>query len=558
MIAFLDCISQMIAICDRLIATKPAQKLNINIKPHVLKDAIAVCKKAIPNRPTHAVLANFLLKAERGKITLSATNLDTFIELELDGDIIQNGSICIPAFPIQKVVDAITKDVPKNKSLYYVNLSESNQEIEDQPVIDIAYKSFRQAINCMSADEFPTAPEVVGEIHQIPGFIDSFNKLKSHCSKEITQQTLQGVNIGNQKMLATDGHTVAIKQIDSNLEAIIPALAPLQIFDNPSFIVGDNSRYGYIKFFEDGKTVTQRMLEGRNFATWNEIVIPATTVAMINKNELLDALELLRLCALTDYDKKPDILPIWLELKDGKVTVKSYTNLLENTHDLQLAESCADKLLYVSSQQLISLVKTATDTIEIVIDNSHGLIGTRQDDLLLGIMPLARMGGEKVSAKGCGYAPAWEFPYKLSEGCLTVTRTQYGFICAEDLPVIKPEIQIQATTNKYKPQSYQEWCEENPEEYAAHQAWWQEERKGLQIKVQSYLETEPTDLLQAAYDYCGITTENLLKKHYKTLKTFREKFGSSDRNWMAAKDSYLSHTEDWGDLVKTILDARKV
>ena len=435
MIAFLDCISQMIAICDRLMATKPAQKLNIDIKPHVLKDAIAICKKAICNQPTHAVLANFLLKAERGKITLSATNLDTFIELELDGDIIQNGSICIPAFLIQKVVDAIAKDAPKNKSLYYVNLSQSTAEY-DQLVIDIAYKSSRQAIACMSADEFPATPDVVGEIHNIPNLVGNFKKLKPHCRKDMTYPTAQGVNIGNRKMLATDGQKVAAKAIASDVAVIIPSVTPLQVFSNPNFVTGDDGRYGFIKFFENKITITQRMLEGRNFATDWDFIVPETVVAVISKWELSfikRELEIFKLCAESDGLTNKEAFNIWLELKDRKVSIKSCTEMLENSYTLTNSVSVVDKLIYVDARKLISLLEAANQDIEICVDNEYGLIAIKQHDLLLGIMPLDRMKKEIVTARGCGYSPAVNIPYYLTSDSLVVTHNRGQFRVAETL-----------------------------------------------------------------------------------------------------------------------------
>lgn len=430
--AVLDLIDSLNILLEKIrITVEP--RININVKPHVLKEAIAICKKAIPKRPTHAVLANFLLSAKHGRITLTATNLDTFIEVELDGEISEDGAICIPAFLIEKIIEAIAKDVPKNKSFYRVNL---RQSITEHDQFNIAYKSSMQAIACMSADEFPATPEVVGDVHNIPGLVGSFKKLKCHCRKDMTHPTAQGVNIGNRKMLATDGQKVAAKAVASDIEVIIPSVTPLQVFSNPSFITGDDGRYGFIKFFENGITITQRMPEGRNFATDWEFTVPETVVAVISKWELKaiqNELEIFKLCAESDGLTNKEAFDIWLELKDGKVSMKSCTELLENSYTLTNGVSVVDKLIYVDARKLISLLEAANQDIEICVDNEHGLIAIKQHDLLLGIMPLNRMKKEVVTARGCGYSPPVNIPYYVTSNSLVVTENRGQFKVAETL-----------------------------------------------------------------------------------------------------------------------------
>ena len=298
--AVLDLIDSLHILLEKIRVTVEP-RINVDVTVEELVKAIAICKKAIPKRPTHPVLANFLLSAKHGRITLTATNLDTFIEVELDGEISEDGAVCIPAFLIEQMISAIAKSQgKKTKSLtHFVNLRKEEEHFS------ITYKACNQAIACMSADKFPATPDVAGEVHSIPGFVQDFKSLKSRCSTDFTRGTLCGVNLGDGKIVATDGRAVAVKSIPSSVEVIIPATTPLQILDNPDFIVNEElSDFSFIKFFENGITITQRMLVGKNFATSWEFEVPKIVVATINKYELLDTLELLRLCALTDYEKK--------------------------------------------------------------------------------------------------------------------------------------------------------------------------------------------------------------------------------------------------------------
>jgi DNA polymerase III sliding clamp (beta) subunit (PCNA family) len=534
--AVLDLIDSLHILLEKIRVTVEP-RINIEVKPHALKDAIAICKKAISDRPTHPVLANFLLTAKYGKITLTASNLQTFIELQLDGEIIQDGSICVPVLLIEKIVNAITKNTTKKQSFYYINLSENSQEItdrygnkEDQPVLDISYKSSKQVISCMSADEFPATPDIVGKIHNIPDLVKIFNQLKPHCSRDDLRNTLTGVNIGKGRAIASDGCSVAIKKIDSSTEVIIPAMTRtatekhwLEYFENPNFIIGDDGLRGFIKFFENGITVTQRMLEGRNYATDWDTAIPETVAAVITKNELSSIykeLEIFDFCAQTD-GVKSDKQCIWLEFKPGKITASSFTLFLENSYKLD-CDSRIDKTIYVHRKQLASLIETAFESPnqDIHICTDGGLIAIKQDDLLLGFMPLPIINSNNVVvASGCGYGRSIDLPYRydIENKCLTVgdNMINCGYAIAEYIG--------------YNPSQKVAQIKKEAEEKAA----WDE-----------CISQEPQELIIAACEHK--LTEKLLKDRYKSLAAFKSsKFGNKEKSWSEAVRSYTFTVTRW-------------
>lgn len=537
MILLVDCINKIIDLCDLLIPKKHTPLINVDIKPHTLKDAIAICKKAISDRPTHPVLANFLLVAKHGKITLTATNLDTFIEVSLDGEIKEDGAVCIPALLFEKIVGAIAKTT-KKKSFYYVNLSQKNEEVtdrygnkQDQSLVTVSYKSSKQLISCLSADEFPATPNIIGEVHNIPDLVKTFSQLKPHCSRDDFKQTLTGVNIGKGRAIASDSSSLAIKKINSDIELVIPAMTRtttekhwLEFFENPHFIIiiGDDGLRGFIKFFENGITVTQRMLEGRNYATDWDTAIPETVAAVITKNELSSIykeLEIFDFCAQTD-DVKSDKQCIWLEFKPGKITVSSFTQILENSYELD-CNSYIDKTVYVNRKQLVSLIETAFESpnqdIHICIDD--GLMAIKQDDLLLGFMPLPIIKNNVVVASGSGYSRPSDLPYSynIESKCLTIDSNMIdcGYARAEYIG--------------YEPTQRLAQMKKQAEEKAA----WKE-----------CFDSEPQELLTAAISHQ--LTEKLLKDHYKSIKNFKSsRFGAKQKNWSEAVRSYIHDVNRW-------------
>ncbi|MEK7173618.1 MAG: hypothetical protein AAB710_00890, partial [Patescibacteria group bacterium] len=62
-----------------------------------LKDSVLLAEKSTGKRTALPVLSSILCSAEKGKITLTATNLETAVEVWVGGKIEKEGRVALPA-----------------------------------------------------------------------------------------------------------------------------------------------------------------------------------------------------------------------------------------------------------------------------------------------------------------------------------------------------------------------------------------------------------------------------------------------------------------------------
>ena len=63
----------------------------------ILRDAVQMLQPVCPMRTTLPVLANLLVKAEEGKLILSATDLDISLKTQIQADVAKEGETTIPS-----------------------------------------------------------------------------------------------------------------------------------------------------------------------------------------------------------------------------------------------------------------------------------------------------------------------------------------------------------------------------------------------------------------------------------------------------------------------------
>ena len=79
--------------------------MNFTLSSAELSSALKTISKAVS--PTHSKLSNVLIKTENNCLVISATDLTTFISLKIPANIIEHGSLCIPALLTTKIVKVL-------------------------------------------------------------------------------------------------------------------------------------------------------------------------------------------------------------------------------------------------------------------------------------------------------------------------------------------------------------------------------------------------------------------------------------------------------------------
>ena len=120
--------------------------MKISLLQENLNKAVGAVSRMVATKAQLPVLSNILLTTEQGKLKLSATNLETGMNLWLGGKIEKQGKITVPARVFGELVGSLPQDT--------VFLETEGEKLK------INCGKFKSVINGIGADEFPEVPSL--------------------------------------------------------------------------------------------------------------------------------------------------------------------------------------------------------------------------------------------------------------------------------------------------------------------------------------------------------------------------------------------------------------
>lgn len=188
-----------------------------------LLSAISNVQGAVSPRTTLPILANVLVEAEEGMLTLTATDLDIGIQYKIPVDVAEPGSTTLPA----KRLFGIIRELPEGNVEMGVNSTHV-------AVITSGNAYFR--VMGLSKEEFPKLPEFPeSKTFELPQALlkEMINKTSYAMCHDESRYVLNGIYLLARSnkviMVATDGRRLAFieKHADlpkgTEIEAIIPS-----------------------------------------------------------------------------------------------------------------------------------------------------------------------------------------------------------------------------------------------------------------------------------------------------------------------------------------------
>ncbi len=259
---------------------KEREALKFSANKGELFKGIQIVQPAISTRSTLPILGNILLEAGEGELRLSATDLEVGIRTKVKADVIQTGSITVPA----KLVSDFLKNIDDDKEIK-IEVLDGNK---------VEFRSGRDRLNIVGLpkEDYPVLPEFEDKKSvQINKEVlkEIIKKTVFATSADETRYVLNGIHLifdgGKITGVATDGRRLAFIQKplpDDSLKVkiIIPTKAVQELLrlssesktntDSLNASFTDNQAS-----FSDGETIVlSRLIEGHfpNF----EQVIPKT------------------------------------------------------------------------------------------------------------------------------------------------------------------------------------------------------------------------------------------------------------------------------------------
>src|SRR5436190_3533443 len=190
-------------------------------KTDLLKE-LSLLQGIVERKNTIPILANVLLEAGKGSVSLLATDLDVGLRSRCDATVTKPGTLTLPAKKLFEIVSA---------------LPETDVRIEEDKggkSVTVAADRFESRMQTLPASEFPTPPQDAGTVEaSLPG--PALKRMISHTrfaiTSEDTRYFLNGAQLvlrpDSLSMVATDGHRLAYISVhespgDVKSEVLLP------------------------------------------------------------------------------------------------------------------------------------------------------------------------------------------------------------------------------------------------------------------------------------------------------------------------------------------------
>ncbi len=268
--------------------------MQLTILQEDLSKALTIAVRFASTRSSLPILGNFLLRAEKSKLKIKATNLEMSVTLAIGAKIEKEGEITVPA---KLLVDIVT-----NLNHGQITLTNEKEELK------IVSGSFKAKLPTTPVNDFPTLPEGLDskKSFSIPTKVltGSLGKILFSTSIDETRPILTGVLFifkgESLSLVASDGFrlsrkTVKLQKPLEEMQFVIPKPSVMEIVKAAAngdlefeFKASDNQ----LLIKSNDMIISSRIIEG-TFPDFEKI-IPKTsgTLVTVDKNDFAKAVKL--------------------------------------------------------------------------------------------------------------------------------------------------------------------------------------------------------------------------------------------------------------------------
>ncbi|MEI8131069.1 MAG: DNA polymerase III subunit beta [Leptolinea sp.] len=200
--------------------------MKINVSQQQFAHGLGIVSRAVAARSTLPVLNNILLATDEGRLRLCATNLEVGISCWIGAQIVEDGSITVPARTLTDLVGTLPGDT------VYLELNSQTQSL------NVKCGSSSTDIKGLDAQEFPPMPipELANAVDlNVADFREMILQVAFCASSDDSRPALQGVSVtlndSEITMAATDGFRISVRKsalsnpVSQTISVIIPARA---------------------------------------------------------------------------------------------------------------------------------------------------------------------------------------------------------------------------------------------------------------------------------------------------------------------------------------------
>jgi DNA polymerase-3 subunit beta len=279
--------------------------------------------RAASTRSAVQALSGVHVQARNGEIELRATDMEIGLRVPLEGEVVRDGAVVLPARLIVDVVRALPAE---SLSL---ELRPAEQDVE------IVSGSATFHIRTLRLEDFPPLPEpVAGTALEIPAaaFVDTVTKVGRAASRDETRPVLTGILVSaageELRMAATDSYRLAAKDtrldaaLASEFEANVPARALQEITRIVAHVGAERLAVSLttnqVVFEVDGVVLSSRLIDGQ-FPNVRQLLPDAYEHELqLAGTEITEVVRRISLLAQKNA-------PLRLAFREGELTVSART-----------------------------------------------------------------------------------------------------------------------------------------------------------------------------------------------------------------------------------------
>ncbi len=341
-------------------------------------------------RATMPVLSHVLVTIKNGKIEISSTDLETTMSTWCDAEVIEEGSLAIPARKLYEVV----KELPSG-------------EVEVEEIgnhwVEIRSSSANFKIAGLPSEDFPIVPELDSDnLFGVESFLieDMISKTIFAVSPDELRRNLAGIYFEessdkNLRLVATDGHRLSLveKKVDGGVKFdkgfVVPKKGVAELRKVLRLSQTVKIGVGHNFFMAEGENIVliARLIDA-DFPDYKQVTPEVTKVSIsIGKDELLSALK--RVSILSSEKTKS----VKLNIEKGTMTLVSVSpEFGEAKESIDINYSGEDAELGFNARYLMDVLEAITQEkvqIGLIDELSPAVIKPDDDEVYVSvIMPM--------------------------------------------------------------------------------------------------------------------------------------------------------------------------
>ncbi|MDO8551451.1 MAG: DNA polymerase III subunit beta [bacterium] len=318
--------------------------MKVSVLQENLSKGLNLTARVVASKTTLPILSNVLISTEKSRLKLSATNLETGVNLWIGAKIEEEGALTIPA----KVLNEFIGSLPPEKI----------EMISNETSLWVTSGSFKANFVGTAAGEFPQLPTFENApvlVFKKEELVKGLSQVAFAAAQDEGRPVLTGVLIRNTgdlevTLVATDGYRLSLKKIkceEKNFEGdlLIPGKTLLEVArlaqekseDNAIRISLTPEKSQAIFALSDIEFST-RLLEGE-FPDFAKIIPQSYSVkAEFDKEEFLRAVKVASIFAREQANI------VKLQIESGKVIVTAETPQVGNNESEISAKTEGEKL----------------------------------------------------------------------------------------------------------------------------------------------------------------------------------------------------------------------